>query len=197
MVVGSPAYQAPEALNDSYSSDDEEDSSDSSTECPQKEDVWSLGVTLYQLLFSQFPFEGENLYEIVASIKRDGLSFPEDCDPEIESLLRKMLTVDPAERIGVEELLQHPLIATASDLVESLPEVPVTNLLDGETVEIEANVCGDDLSFARMSLPSKRRFSFPPNAGDLFSESLVGTKSMLAPNHSDGEDEEPFRFYRI
>jgi serine/threonine-protein kinase 11 len=54
MVVGSPAYQAPEALDDSYCSDDVE-------LLPEKGDMRALGMTFYQLLSQRLPFRGENL----------------------------------------------------------------------------------------------------------------------------------------
>jgi serine/threonine protein kinase len=59
LAVGTPGYQAPEVLDDSYGDESH------AVLSPPKEDVWALGVTLYQLLFHKLPFTGENLYEIV------------------------------------------------------------------------------------------------------------------------------------
>jgi serine/threonine protein kinase len=158
MVVGSPAYQAPEALSDDYAAG--EDESESSIEGPQKEDIWALGVTFYQLLFMSLPFQGSNLFEIVNYIKEHQLQIPEGTDPEISKLLLGMLSVDPMQRFGIEDLLVNPLIATASDLAPDLPEVPTPVLKDGDVVELEAKICRDGYSFAATPLAIPRRFSF-------------------------------------
>jgi serine/threonine-protein kinase 11 len=190
MVVGSPAYQAPEALNEPFS-DDEDFSSEHSTEGPQKEDIWALGVTLYQLLFSKLPFDGDNLFEIVASINENAVTFPENCDPEVSSLIRRMLTVDPVQRIGVEELLQQPLIAGAPDLIPKLPDVPFVKLREGEIVEIEAKVCPDGFSFAGLTLSVPRRFSYHTTPRTLAADAeLSGARWTTYGSHSDGEDDD-------
>jgi serine/threonine-protein kinase 11 len=192
MVVGSPAYQAPEALDDQNSSDDDS-VSDSSAEGPQKEDIWALGVTLYQLLFSKLPFVGENLYEIVNLIRGSELEIPENCEPAVADLLRKMLTVDPSQRISVEELQKDNLIANASDLAEGLPDVPPPKMRDGELVELQAQVCPEGFSFVALCLAVPRRFSY--HMARRVGEIEVGfprTKPGRAGgSHSDGEDEGP------
>lgn len=138
MVVGSPAYQAPEVLDDyeeeSFDSDGEaEDYADG----PIKEDVWALGVTFYQLLFSKLPWVGENLYEIVHLIKTTPLIIPEGTDPEVVKLLHMMLNKDPMQRISMKDLTTFPLIEKASDRVKFTP--PPTNIempLILDTIEI-------------------------------------------------------------
>jgi serine/threonine protein kinase len=153
MVIGSPAYQAPEALDDSYASDED------SLEEPQKEDVWALGVTLYQLLFHKLPFSGSTLFEIVNDIKNHALEIPDDTDPRIAQLLRGMLTVDPMSRYSVEDLLQHPLVREADDHAEGIPEVHRPDIKDGKVIEVTAEVCPDGWSFAACRLSGQRRFS--------------------------------------
>jgi serine/threonine-protein kinase 11 len=153
-VVGSPAYQAPEVLSDS---DDE----DPPEQVPQLEDVWSLGVTFYQLLFLKLPFVGENLYEVVKDIKGRPLAIPDGTDPEIEGLLRAMLAVNPAERIGVDELCNNPLISAAPDRAPDIPPVPTLRLRDGDFTEIQADVVQmGTVSFADFVTVAPRRFTF-------------------------------------
>jgi hypothetical protein len=102
-----------------------------------------------------------------------------------------MLRVDPAQRIGVEELQKEPLIATASDLAEGLPVVPPPKMREGEVVELQAIVCPDGFSFAGLCLAVPRRFSYhmgrrmnDPEAEFPRTKPGRGTGS-----HSDGEDE--------
>lgn len=205
MVVGTPAFQAPEALNEtdldsdfntiqiddepnepsfymtcqSFQSDrsykmttNANSSSDSEEiECPQvKEDVWALGVTLYQLLFNQLPYTGQNLYEIVSLIKSTNLIIPKTIDPTIEHLLKGMLTVDPVSRFSLDDVLNHPFIKDAPNLVTQEAALNVDLKLSGSTpsfpnnyskssdfvnqdyIQISAITCPKDYSFAHAAM---------------------------------------------
>jgi serine/threonine protein kinase len=139
MVVGSPAFQAPEALAD--------DSESFCEDGPQKEDVWALGVTLYQLLFMKLPFPGDNLFEIVNYIRENPLEIPPETDPIMVELLSGMLKISPAERYGPDEVFNSPLIKNAPDLAPDLPDAPPLQPLDGPVVEHRAKVCPPGYSF--------------------------------------------------
>jgi serine/threonine protein kinase len=141
-LVELPAFQAPEALDDwsDGSGDDGED-------CPEREDVWALGVTLYQLLYLRLPFPGETVVEIVANAKAKPLEIPEETDPGIVALLQGMLKVNPKERLGIEELLANPLIKGAKDFADDLPTVVTPEVISGTTVTLEGIVCPVGYSF--------------------------------------------------
>jgi serine/threonine-protein kinase 11 len=116
---GSPAYQAPEFI-DRVGNEDDGD--------PGKEDVWSLGVTLYFLHFQKYPFEGSNVYEIGRCIRSVSLSKPPECTEILWDLITKMLTVDSRKRIGIQDVLKHDYVKTAMDFVQARwrpTEVPV------------------------------------------------------------------------
>lgn len=128
-IVGTPAYQAPEAL-DEVKSDD-----------PSKEDVWSLGVTLYQLYFRELPFVGDNMYEIIRLIHEKPLVFPPGTDPLFSDLLTKMLTVEQSERISMTDILSHEFITTDRYNDEEIhynppPTLPIDSSI--ETTKIDA-----------------------------------------------------------
>jgi serine/threonine-protein kinase 11 len=156
MVVGSPAYQAPEALDDSYGSDEEAEALDE----PQKEDVWALGVTLFQMLFNALPFSGSTLFEIVNSMKENPLKIPEGIDPAVAALLKGMFIVDPMSRMGIDDLLKNPLIQGAADRVRRLPEIPAQDVVDRKIVQLQAEICGEGYSFAEVGLVARRRSSY-------------------------------------
>jgi serine/threonine protein kinase len=127
---------------------------------PDKEDVWALGVTFYQLLFQRLPFAGETLFEIVNVIKEVGLKIPEDADCRIAEILTGMLTIDPRRRWGIPELLAHAAIAAAADRATDLPPVPSTRLADGDPELFLANVCPREMPFLDLVRSSARRSSF-------------------------------------
>ena len=110
MVMGSPAYVAPERAHGKPAS--------------AASDLWSLGITLWTALEGRSPFERDNaLATLTAVITEDAPAAPHagPLAPALEGLLRK----DPAERLDaatVRELLQAvltPLTDTAA-----MPTVP-------------------------------------------------------------------------
>ncbi|CAJ1343804.1 unnamed protein product [Effrenium voratum] len=95
---GTLGYIAPEVLNKTYSS---------------KCDLWSLGVIVYILLSGCMPFAGSEYHQVVCI-----MSGMYDMDDEewrsvsesAKDFVRKLLVVDPAERMGADQALQHPWI---------------------------------------------------------------------------------------
>jgi serine/threonine-protein kinase 11 len=134
-VLGTPAYQAPEFF---------EEGEDIVLD-PVREDIWSLGVSIFEAVFGRLPFEGGNVFEIGWSILNTRLEIPESASPALRDLLRRMLERDPAKRISLEEVRVHRFFegeGMAGPL--SVAENPVPRIRKGEsTVQIAALVCGE------------------------------------------------------
>lgn len=124
-VIGSPAYQAPEVIDDALSEIDFLD--------PSKEDVWSLGVTLFETKFHILPYNGENFYEIAHNIRqKNPLSILNTCSENLRDLILKMLEMNPSKRISVQELLLHPFFELDTTEPLNLPVLfPDLNLNNG------------------------------------------------------------------
>uniref|UniRef100_A0A1W7RDI0 Serine/threonine-protein kinase STK11 n=1 Tax=Agkistrodon contortrix contortrix TaxID=8713 RepID=A0A1W7RDI0_AGKCO len=92
---GSPAFQPPEIANglDTFSG--------------FKVDIWSAGVTLYNITTGLYPFEGDNIYKLFENIGKGDYVIPEDCGPPLSDLLRGMLEYDPAKRFSIQQIRHH------------------------------------------------------------------------------------------
>uniref|UniRef100_A0A2R9CM47 non-specific serine/threonine protein kinase n=1 Tax=Pan paniscus TaxID=9597 RepID=A0A2R9CM47_PANPA len=92
---GSPAFQPPEIANglDTFSG--------------FKVDIWSAGVTLYNITTGLYPFEGDNIYKLFENIGKGSYAIPGDCGPPLSDLLKGMLEYEPAKRFSIRQIRQH------------------------------------------------------------------------------------------
>nr|XP_025148199.1 serine/threonine-protein kinase SIK1 isoform X2 [Bubalus bubalis] len=111
---GSPPYAAPEVFEGKE------------YEGPQL-DIWSLGVVLYVLVCGSLPFDGPNLPALRQRVLEGRFRIPFFMSRDCETLIRRMLVVEPAKRITIAQIRQHRWMQAEPALV--LPACPGFSLL--------------------------------------------------------------------
>lgn len=93
--LGTPAFQCPEIANgyDSYQG--------------FSVDIWSCGVTLYNLVTGKLPFEADNIYLLFQTIGKGVYVIPDDIEPHLSSMLCGLLHIDQKQRFTIEQIKRH------------------------------------------------------------------------------------------
>ncbi|KAA8494596.1 Serine/threonine-protein kinase ssp1 [Porphyridium purpureum] len=99
---GTPAFTAPELCIS-------ENAPDGPTET-YPADIWSLGITLYYMLFGRVPFVASNVFRMYGAVCNDKLLFPDApvVSPAVKELLKRILVKNPYKRPSFEEMWSHP-----------------------------------------------------------------------------------------
>jgi NIMA (never in mitosis gene a)-related kinase len=76
-------------------------------------DIWALGVTFYQLIILDYPFEGSSIKEIQDNIaKGNKKPIPKECkiDEKFIKIINSMMSNNPRERISLKNILEESII---------------------------------------------------------------------------------------
>lgn len=100
-LCGTPEYLAPEiVMSKGYD---------------KRVDYWALGCLIYELWLARTPFQADYTSKIFQNIvaAEKVLSFPKDMDPKHVSLIKKLLAVNPTDRLGsssngIEDIINDP-----------------------------------------------------------------------------------------
>lgn len=111
---GSPAFQPPEIANghDVFSG--------------YKVDIWSTGVTLYNITTGLYPYEGDNIYKLLENIGKCEWVAPKWLESRLADLLTNILQANPSQRFSLQQIRQHEWFQCAP--IATSPNVPVPPL---------------------------------------------------------------------
>ena len=102
--MGTPLYMAPEMIKEGVYN--------------YKIDLYSLGVTLYYLIFDSYPYYGKTEYQLLQDIlsnKQLNLTGLESLD----NLIRELLKANPDERISFEDYFNHKFFKEKDEVVKN------------------------------------------------------------------------------
>ena len=86
----------------------------------EKSDIWSLGVTIYFMLFRDFPFKGDTEIMLFNNIKNNQNIQISSGNNLLDDLLKKMLCFDVEKRINWNEYFKHEFFKSENKNDENL-----------------------------------------------------------------------------
>jgi len=125
-LVGTPITTAPEIQ-----------SSSGQEKYTNKIDIWSIGCTVYKMIFGQFPWDPKSKAQLRLMTDQyhgEALPFPDHTQVSdgMVKLLKRMIQKDPDQRIGWSELFNYPLLN--SDSEKRIDEVHASLMFAGNKV---------------------------------------------------------------
>ena len=176
MILGSPAYMAPEQATESPGT--------------PATDLWSLGATLFTAIEGHAPFEKANAIATLGAVLNDEAEF--ERAREIRPVIQKLLAKDPSERLTLPEAraaLQEIADGDAASVAPTEVAAPATVVAPTRPVT----------EVARPAPPRTERAVARPTESDgsgrwlvaLGVIALLGVLGWLAFNALSGDDTEP------
>ena len=118
MVLGTPSYMSPEQL--------------AGKKIEGGSDLFSLGVTLYQLASGHLPFTGDSMAQLMFKIANephaDILTFAPTLPQELVDIVNKSLAKDPAERYQTGEEMARAIKACIAEGGEAAAKSDVVDI---------------------------------------------------------------------
>ena len=92
-LLGSPAYVAPEII--------------SREKVNTKADLYSLGVTIHEILTGRVPFASEDIEKLFSAIEHNKILISKDIDKNAKDLIKTLMNRNPKKRPNYKTLKNH------------------------------------------------------------------------------------------
>ena len=73
-------------------------------------DIWSSGIVLYAMVCGYLPFEDKNNDKLYKKILSGKFDLPNRLSHDCKDLIKKILTVNPKNRINIQDIKNHPFL---------------------------------------------------------------------------------------
>ncbi len=143
-ACGSPCFAAPEMMiGKKY--------------CGVAVDIWSVGVILYAMVCGYLPFEDSDHFKLYKKIVSGKIEFPSYISLVVKNLIRRILNVNPKQRLKLEEIKSHPFYKIGEKKLKN-EELVYDNNLHKPVLE-KMNEMGYDKNEVTQQLDLKRHNS--------------------------------------
>jgi serine/threonine protein kinase len=114
-----------------------------------KNDIWSLGIIIYYLLFKEYPYKGESeilLYNDIIS----GKELKKSNNIELNDLLNKMICIDLNKRISWNDYFNHSFFKYNNNIIK-YPKFEFNcnihnKIIEGYCKDCKINICEECLN---------------------------------------------------
>jgi serine/threonine-protein kinase len=175
--MGSAAYMSPEQMR-------------SATDVDARSDVWSLGVSLYELVTGKAPFSADTVAMVCTAVLMDTPAPPRarrpDLPPGLEAVILRCLEKDPSRRF-----------ASVSELADALaPFATATPIDPPSTPWSQQSVPGlpQPPAPASVAQPARRGVPWPAIAAGVLVALIVGVIAYAAGHGGVAAKASPARF---
>lgn len=135
-TIGTPAFTAPELCL-----------SEKSPPSPPRNfaaDIWSLGASLFYMLYGQAPFTAGSVFEIYEAICTKPLSFPEPVEDstvtvssQAQDVIKMMLIKPPEARAKISDIISTEWLSNCPSVHEKIEEIRMSLQEHDPTYEAE------------------------------------------------------------
>ena len=73
-------------------------------------DLWSIGILLFQIVTKKDPFNDQDYDTFKYNVFQLKINWPKNVDSDAKDLIKKILKINPKERLPLEKMMIHPFI---------------------------------------------------------------------------------------
>ena len=104
-----------------------------------KIDIWSTGIILYAMLCGYLPFEDKDNDKLFNKIMECKVIFPHYISNNARDLIKKILVIDPNERISINDIKNHPFYKRGKFLFNEMFTIKKIQIKNEEESKNDSN----------------------------------------------------------